>query len=343
MMHNRSKQRRSILFIGLIVLVLAGALGATYILTQEAESPSQATPVTLYMSFIPNVQFAPVYVAAEQGYFADEGIAITLEHGLNEVDAIDRLAAGDLQFALVSGEQVLLARGREYPVVYVFEWYHRFPVGVASPVELGLTAPEDLQGQVVGVPGLYGASYIGLRALLRASELDESDLGKLETIGFTAVENLCEGRVDAAVIYVVNEPLVIEEQCTEVNVIHVSDYATLVSNGLVTNEATIQQQPELVRGMVRAIRRGLQDTLADPDMAFEVSVSGYIPDLPEDQYAIQRQVLDNTITLWQSDELGATDPEAWQATEAILLETGLLEQPLADLSAAYTTRFLPEE
>lgn len=340
MTHTRTK-RRNILIISLIVLILAGALVAAYVFSQETESSSQDAPVTLYLSFLPNVQFAPIYVAVEQGYFAEEGIAISLEHGLNEVDAIDRLAAGDLQFALVSGEQVLLARGREYPIVYVFEYYHRFPVGIASPASLGLTTPEDLRGRVVGVPGLYGASYIGLQALLRAAEMEESDLGELRTIGFTAVENICEERVDAAVIYVVNEPLVIEEECTPVNVIPVSDYATLVSNGLVTNEETIQEQPELVRGMVRAIRRGLEDALADPDMAFQVSVEEYISDLPEDRYAIQRQVLENMLALARSEELGATDPEAWEATQAILLEAGLLEEPLADVPAAYTNRFLP--
>lgn len=342
MTYHRSKRQR-ILPIGLILLVLISALAATYVLTQEAEPASQHTPVTLFMSYIPNVQFAPIYVAAERGYFSDEGIAITLEHGFNEVDAVERLAVGDLQFALVSGEQVLLARGREFPVVYVFEWYHRFPVGIASPVDRDLTEPQDLRGKVVGVPGLYGASYIGLQALLRAGGLSERDLEEVQAIGFTAIENLCEERVDAAVVYVVNEPLIIEQQCTEVNVIEVSDYVTLVSNGLVTNEETIEQQPELVRGIVRAIRRGLQDTLADPDMAFEISVDGYISDLPQDQTPVQRQVLQNALALWQSDELGTTDPAAWQATQEILLETGLLDQPLADLETAYTTRFLTDK
>lgn len=344
MTHTRSKQRR-IRAIGLVLLIVAGALAAAVYLSQDQgpETSSQDASVTLFMSYVPNVQFAPVYVAAERGYFADEGITITLEHGFNETDAIDRLAAGDLQFALVSGEQVLLARGRDYPVVYVFEWYHRFPVGIASPVALDLTTPQDLQGRVVGVPGLYGASYIGLQALLRASDMSTDDLGSLEAIGFTATENLCEGRVDAAVIYVVNEPLVIEQECTEVNVIEVSDYATLVSNGLVTNENTIQAQPELVEGMTRALRRGLQDTLADPDAAFAISVEDYIPDLSADQHPIQRQVLENALDLWRSEALGVTNPDAWDATQAILLDAELLEQPLADLSAAYTTRFLPED
>jgi NitT/TauT family transport system substrate-binding protein len=334
---------RRVLLVGVIPLIIIIALAVSYLLTQDTGASGGKRPVTLFMSFIPNVQFAPVYVAVERGYFEAEGIHITLEHSLNEADGIDRLAASDLRFGLVSGEQVLLARAHDRPVVYVFEWYHNFPVGIASPVQLGLTEPGDLAGHIVGIPGQFGASYVGLRALLDAANLEESDLKELRSIGFTAVENICEGQVEAAVIYIVNEPLVIEQQCAEVNVMAVSDYATLISNGLVTNEKTIREDPALVRGMVRALQRGLQDTLDDPDAAFEISVKNYLPDLPEDQYAVQRQVLGNSLSLWRSDDLGQTNAEAWQATQAILLEVGLMDTPLADLSAAYDMDFLPGE
>ena len=92
-------------------------------------------------------------------------------------------------------------------MVYVFEWYHNFPVGVVSPADLNLTEPEDLAGRVVGMPGPQGASYIGLRALLAAADLTEDDLGELRSIGFTAAASVCEGVVEAAAIYIANEPL----------------------------------------------------------------------------------------------------------------------------------------
>lgn len=298
--------------------------------------------VTLFMSYIPSVQFAPVYVAAERGYFEDEGIDIRLENSFNEADGVDRIARNDLQFGLISGEQIVLARAQGRPVVYVFEWYHRFPVGIVSPADAGITTPGDLAGKVVGVPGPYGASYMGLRALLAAGDLAEDDLGELRSIGFTAPENVCTREVDAAVVYIANEPLTIEKDCFPVNVIEVSNYVQLVSNGLVTNEQTIRDNPDLVRGMVRAIQRGLADTIADPDTAFEIAVPEYVPDLPDDQYDTQRQVLYNSVALWQSNDLGRTTPDAWGATQEIMLETGLLAAPLDDLAACYDMQFLPE-
>lgn len=339
---RRSRNRNRVIALALIALIVVVAIVAAYALTREEEAPPEQARVTLFLSFVPSVQFAPIYVATERGYFADEGIDVELENSFNEADGVERLANNDLQFGIISGEQVVLGRGQGLPLVYVMEWYHRFPVGIVSPAEAGITAPEDLAGHVVGVPGPYGASYIGLRALLAHAGLTEDDLAELRSIGFAAPEAICEGQVEAAVVYIANEPLTIERECTPVNVIEVSDYTNLVANGLVTNEQTIRESPDLVRAMVRAIQRGIEDTVADPDAAFTLSVEKYVTDLPEDQYETQRQVLQNSIALWRSDDIGRTDPEAWTRTHDILLDTGLLAAPLDDLSAAYDMRFVGE-
>ncbi|WP_119065758.1 ABC transporter substrate-binding protein [Aggregatilinea lenta] len=342
MQMRRSRIRNRVMVLALIALIVVGLLLAAYALTQEEDAPPDQTHVTLFLSYVPSVQFAPVYIAIERGYFADEGIDIEIENSFNEADGVQRLGSNDLEFGIVSGEQVVLGRGQNLPLVYVMEWYHRFPVGIVSPVDEGITEPADLAGRIVGVPGPYGASYLGLRALLASADLTEADLGELRSIGFAAPEEICQGQVEAAAVYIANEPLTIEQECTEVNVIEVSDYTNLVANGLVTNEQTIGDNPDLVRGMVRAILRGIADTLADPDTAFQISVEKYVTDLPEDQYDTQRQVLQNSLALWQSDRPGAVDPEAWDRTQTILLDTGLLTAPLDDLSAGYNMSFLPE-
>lgn len=340
--HQTRNQRRVImlaLIAGMVIILLVVA----YVLSDTGDNQTdEQIPVTLFLGFVPNVQFAPAYVAAENGYFADEGIAIRFENG-NENDGLERIATNDLKFGLVSGEQVVLARAQGRPVVYVFEWYHNFPVGIVARTDRGISEPADLAGQVVGIPGPYGASYIGLRAILTAGDLTEDDLAELRSIGYTAAENICEDQVDAAVVYVVNEPLKIERQCSEVTVINVSDYATLVSNGLVTNEQTINDNPDLVRGIVRALQRGLADVLADPDAAFDMVVPEYVPDLAEEEYETQRQVLYASLDLWRSDTLGLTNPAAWEETQAILLQAGFLDAPLDDLSAAYDMSYLPDQ
>lgn len=322
----------------LLLVLLITAIAACDSDNGEKTSDGK-TKVTLFMSYVPSVQFAPVYVAYEKGYFAEEGIELDFENSFNEIDGVDRIAVNNLQFAILSGEQILLGRNVGKPLVYVMEWYHRFPVGVVVPADSDIETPDDLRGRKVSLPFFQGASYIGLRALLESADLGEDDL-ELQEVGFDAPAVMCERQVEAATVYIANEPLTIS-QCYDVRVIEISDYANLVSNGLVTNEKTIKDKPDLVRGMVQALQRGIADTIANPDEAFELALK-HVSDLPAEQHATQRQVLLNSIELWRSEEIGATNPAAWERTQQILIDMGLLPEALDNLSAGYTNEFLSD-
>jgi NitT/TauT family transport system substrate-binding protein len=308
--------------------------------TAEAPSAGALTEVTLFLGYIPNVQFAPVYVAVEQDFFKEEGIDLKIEHGFDETDGLTRIATDALQFGMVSGEQVLLARAHKAPVKYVYRWYQRFPIGIVSPAESNLTEPNQLVGKVVGVPGRFGASYIGLQALLASAGLTESDLKEVKAIGYDTAPVVCDKQVDASVIYIANEPAQIETRCFKVNVIQVADFANLVSNGLVTNEKTLTERPELVRAMIRAFDRGLALTIKDPELAYKISSDPkYVENLaPDDK--VQMQVLLKSIELWKADRLGESDPETWKLTLEILKKMKLIETDL-DAESAFTNDLLP--
>ena len=237
--------------------------------TSESMEAEELISTRLTMGYIPNIQFAPVYVAIEKGYFREAGFDVILEYG-NEADAVALVGAGDQTFCIASGEQVLLARAQGLPVTYVAAWYQDYPVGVASFADKEIVSPEDLESTSVGIPGLYGASYIGLIALLDAGGLTEEDVDLLP-IGFNQVEALVAGQSETVVIYLANEPVVLRSQGYEVNVIRVADYLELVSNGLVTNEETLKNDPEMVRSFIAALLQGISDTITDPEDAYELS------------------------------------------------------------------------
>ena len=323
--------RKKILILALVLMAGCAA---------PAAKPPTAERIRLPMGYIPNVQYAPFYVAVDKGYFAAEGIQLEFDYSF-ETDGMKLVGAGKLPFTLASGEQVPLARAQGLPVVYVAQWWQRFPVVVVSLAEKNIVKPADLAGRRIGVPIFGGASYIGWKGLVWKAGLDESTM-KVSDIGYTQVAALTQDKVDAAVCYANNEPVQLRRMGQSVNVIAVSDYTNLVSNGIVTNEDTLAKKPELVRGMVRAFLRGLRDAISNPDEAFTISkkfIEGLGKDAETD--AAQRQVLAASIELWKAPKLGACDPAAWQTTVDVLKQMKLLT---ADMPAdkLYTNRFVDQ-
>jgi NitT/TauT family transport system substrate-binding protein len=295
------------------------------------------TVVRLPMGYIPNAQYAPFYVAVEKGYFAAEGIQIDFDYKF-ETDGVKLVGANALPFAVVSGEQVVLARAQGLPVRYVAQWYHTFPVAVFSLASSGIQTPADLKGKRIGLAGFFGATYVGWRAFLAANGLSEADV-KQEAIGFTQREAVQQGKVDAAVGYVNNEPLALAESGFPVTVFVVGEKVNLVANGLMTNEETIRTKPALVRGMSKALLRGVADTIKDPDAALAIATK-YVEGLKADD-PIQRKVMLATVEMMKtSGKQGASTAAAWESTQATLLAMGQIQKPL-EAGTYFTNEFLP--
>ena len=305
--------------------------------SQPTNEAGTLTKIRLPMGYIPNIQYAPFYVAVEKGYFKEAGIELEFDYKF-ETDGVALVGAGELPFAVVSGEQVLLARAQGLPVTYIAAWYQQYPVSVIAKSELGVVVPQDLKGRRIGLPGLFGANYIGLRALLNAGELTESDV-TMNAIGFNQVDVMSVGQEDIVVGYAANEPIELRSRGIAVTELRVADYVQLASNGILASEKVIAENPDLVRAFIGAFLKGLQDTLDNPDEAFTLSES-HIPNFSDLDADVQKQVLTTSIEQWHAERLGYSDPQAWENMQDVLLDMNLLTEKM-DLSKAFTNQFIP--
>lgn len=224
------------------------------------------------------------------------------------------------------------------PVVYILSWFQKYPVSVVSRGDENIVAPADLAGKRIGLPGLFGANYVGLRALLYAAGLKESDV-TLDSIGFNQVEALVTRQEQAVVGYTANEPIVLRAKGYAVNEIRVSDYVQLASNGILTNETVLKENPELARAFNRAFLRGLKDTIDNPDEAYEICKK-FVENLARADENVQKQVLAASIAMWVTPNPGYSDPAAWENMQALLLEIGMYPRPV-DVSKAFSNDYLP--
>lgn len=321
------------IYLLLIVLVLSGCGAA-----------QEGGKVAVGLGYNNDVQFAPLYVALEKGFYKDAGLEVDLQPGFASTQ-LPQLGKGQLQFALADGQEVLTRRTQEQPIKMVWLLYQQFPVAVFSKASANITKPQDLKGKTIGIPERSGATYTGLLGLLRANGLAETDVN-LREISFTQYQAVRAGTVQAAVGYANNEPVKLTADGEQINVLPVAQSIPLVSNGIVVSEEFAQKHPAMITSFLKATARGLQFTLVNPDEAFQIALK-YLPEVKSNQQQtqLQRKVLDATLPYWHSaatdqNGLGYQDPQAWQATYTFLRDSGLLVKD-TDLAAAYTNQFAP--
>ncbi len=305
-----------------------------------AHTPGALTHVVVAMGYIPNVQFAPFYLAEDRGYYAAEGLSVEFKYGQVN-DLLKVVSTGAIDFANVSGDEMVPAVAQGIPVRYVLTQYYRYPIAAAAIGTTVLKSPADLKGQTIGIPGPYGSTYIGLRALLQAANLQESDVHE-QSIGFTQVAAVLNHQVPIAMVYSMNEPEQLRASGQQVSLLQVSDYKNLAAVGLATSLTKLQQDPAQVRGFVRATLHGISDTVADPDAAFASSLKR-MPELAADQQPLQRAVLTATLPFMTPPagrKPGSSDPQTWQTTESFLRSIGLSSQAI-DPTTLWTNDYLP--
>ena len=182
------------------------------------------------------------------------------------------------------------------------------------------------------------------RSEVDAAGLRPSDV-KIQTIGYTQVESVATGKVEAAVGYSPNEPVLLARRGYKVNTIEVSAVANLVGPGVVAGRSLIAHDPALVRAFIQATLRGMADAIANPRMAFTMALR--VPGLTTlhgrdagDQYA----VLLHTIAFWHSTAtrahgLGYADPMQWRTSVRILHAIGQLPH-MPESKTLYDNRFV---
>jgi NitT/TauT family transport system substrate-binding protein len=297
--------------------------------------------LTLGLTYVPNIQFAPFYVADALGYYKDAGLDVTLHHHNVGEDEFAALVAGREDAIFASGDEVLGARAQDVPIVDVATVWTKYPVALIVPASATIQTPSHLRGHTIGVPGQYGATYIGLLALLKSAGLSPTDV-KIQSIGFTQVPALLAHRVDAVMGYINNEPLQLKKAGMDVRTFDVSGGQPLVSNGLAALQNTLGQKSAQIKALVKATLQGVAYTNAHPQEAVNISKK-YVAGLNDPTAAADAlAVLQATIPLWQagSGKPGNNDAQAWQSMASFLQANNLLKKPV-DASKAFSNDYLP--
>jgi signal transduction histidine kinase/ActR/RegA family two-component response regulator len=238
-----------------LLLVLLWALPAS------AAPRVQQRAVTLQLKWRHQFQFAGYYAAVEQGFFADEGLTVTVIESTPDSPPLEALKAGRVTFA-VSDTDGLLARMNGAPLVVVAAIFQHSPYVLLSMKEHPVTVPADLAGRRVMDDAHQGSSEV--KAMLRREGID---LGSITFVQHSwDLDDLVEGRVDAITGYRTVEPGLLRARGHEPQMLETRSYGVdFYGDALYTTQHLADADPELVRAFLRASRRGWEWAFAHVD------------------------------------------------------------------------------
>lgn len=305
---------------------------------------SARTELTVGLGFIPSVQFAQFYLADQRGYYRDAGLEVTFQNKIDP-DLIRLTGQGAVDISLADGTSLIPAVSQGIPVRYIATIYADFPNVVFAKAETGVTAPADLAGRKIGIPGRFGSSWIMLQALLASADLTPEDVTIVEYPDFGQLAGVEQGAVDAATGFVNNEPVRLALGGSKPTILRVDDIVPLPGNGLITGTGTLEARRDAVAAFVAATLRAMDEIVADPEVGLEAAITA-VPELADDREA-QLAVLEATIDAWQdeateADGLGAIVLDDWAASIDYLatLPGDLVPNPVT-VDDLVTTEVLP--
>jgi putative hydroxymethylpyrimidine transport system substrate-binding protein len=303
----------------------------------------EMTSVRVALDWFPWSNHSGLYIAREKGYFAEEGVDVTIYTPDNPATVLVTVGAGQDQFGLSYQVEVLLAQEQGVPAVSIAALVQHPLNSVMALKASGIQRPRDLVGRKVGSPGIPTDVPL-LRTMLKADGLDDAQvdavIADMVNVGFDLVPALISKRVDAIVgAYWVHESISAENQGFPVNIMRmeewgVPDFYEIV---LVTGQQMIQEDPKLVERFVRAVLRGYQDAVADPQGAIDILAQA----APEIDPAIERPGVTLLSPLWIEGNLsfGWQTREKWVSFATWMQENGLLGDAV-DPDKAFTNRFV---
>jgi NitT/TauT family transport system substrate-binding protein len=310
-------------FLALAILLAAcSQTGSTS--TGAASAAQELRAVRLLLGFQPDVQFAPFYVAQQEGFYAEAGLDVTIEH--RDAPDVQRLVAdGDAEFGVADATDVMIARTNGIPIRYVSTLYQRFPVALIGPAGEVPADPAGLAGLRIGTPGMFGSSWHALVALLDAGGLTADDVTIREYPQFNQVDGLSNGDVDLITGFRNNEPLRLEARDMAVDLLTVDDTAPLPGPGVIVGDDLLAADAEVVGAFARATAAAQAAVIDDPELGF-AAAEAEVPTIAEDP-DVARAVLEATIELWRGDEFasGQIPEELWASGYETMVRLGFID------------------
>ncbi|MEL6584179.1 MAG: ABC transporter substrate-binding protein [Pseudomonadota bacterium] len=293
---------------------------------------------------------APFLLSLGKGYYADEGLEVTMDQGAGSLDAIPRVASGTYQMGSADVNTLIKFRDQnpDLEVMAVFMIYNKPPFAIVGRESLGVSSPKDLEGRTLGAPAPDGA-YAQWDAFVAANDIDAGAVS-IENVGFPVREPmLARGEVDAITGFSFSSFINLKAAGVpedDINVLLMADYGLdLYGNVIIVNPAFAEENPEAVSAFLRATIKGMDESFASPAMAIPYvlernDVAREAVELERFQMAIDQNFLTDEVA---ANGIGGIDEARFAAALEQIALTYDFENPLPTPGDIFDSSFLPSK
>jgi len=327
--------------------MLFRTLAATAALLAAAVSHAQtAMPFALDWKF--EGPAAPYFVAVDKGYFADSDLTVEVSPGKGSLDAIPKVATGAFPVGMADINSLMrfLDQNPGAPVTAVMMIYDKPPFAIVGRKSLGVEAPKDLEGKVLGAPPPDGA-WAQFPIFAKETGIDVAAV-TVEPVGFPTREPmLAEGNVAAVTGFSFSSYLNLVRLGVpedDISTILMADHGVdLYGNAIIVNTEFAEKNPDAVKNFLGAIARGWVDAIADPAAAMpSLAKRNPAADVALEQRRLQLAIDANVVTDYTSaNGMGGIDMDRFNnAIEQVKLTYEFKSEP--DAALYFTSDYLPE-
>jgi NitT/TauT family transport system substrate-binding protein len=317
---------------------LAIALG----LTLGAGGARAADQASLLLNWYLGGLHTPFYLGKERGYYADEGIDLTINEGRGSGRAVQVIAAKGDTFGMSDAGSLMLGAAQGAPIKAVMSLLNTSGFGIISLAETGIETAKDLEGKTLAVSPGDALTQL-FPAVVAANDLDPDAIELVFMDPPAKPVAVMEKRTDALLGGIDDQYFLIQAQGYEAAQLRFADLGVnTVGITVHTHEDVLKENPDLVRRFVKASVRSWEAAREDPEAAVDAALK-VKPDLNRDSTLKQLEV-DLSLLFSPNTEgqgIGYGAEADWQRTEELLTEYRDLKTDRAATSF-YTNQFLPQ-
>lgn len=323
------------------------SLSLVFAAMSAVTASAETKNVKIMMDWIIQGTHAPFFVAQDKGYFKAEGVTVdAIDAGRGATNVAVSVAGGVYQFGWVDLPSMIRfnAANPASPLVAVYMSFDESPLAVITRKTAGIRKPSDLDGKkIAGGPGT--AVHDTISILLKAANAESVKISWVAVQPQLFGPMLKRGEVDGTGGFTnSNIPAALELGMTldDLFVIKYSDFgADMYGLALVTPKKFADENPQTVRGVVKALNQGTKDTIASPQKALEV-LKGVDPMMKPDIERVRLDIalgLTNTPYVMANGLSSVTAEKLQKTIDAMVSAYQLPVRP--DPATVYTDRFLP--